>query len=59
MKDLNEVGSKKSEKKSATALISMTPAEKKKFVEAALEHGLCLSAFLRLAANEYINNHKW
>ena len=35
----------------ATALVSMT--------DKAQEHGLSLSAFFRLAADEYIKNHDW
>lgn len=43
----------------ATALVSMTKDEKKRLTHMAREHGMALSAFLRLAAEEYIRNHKW
>lgn len=56
---------KKSSKKSnggdtrATALVSMTVAEKERLTTKAKAHGLSLSAFFRLAADEYMNNHNW
>ncbi|MGN0363638.1 MAG: hypothetical protein ACI4ET_12440 [Bilifractor sp.] len=50
---------KHEEKKSATSLVSMTAEEKQKFTTAAKKHGLNLSAFFRLAANEYMDNHNW
>lgn len=43
----------------ATAVVSMTDKEKARFTEKAQEHGLSLSAFFRLAADEYIKNHDW
>lgn len=43
----------------ATALISMTKNEKKRLTVVAKAHGLSLSAFLRLAADEYIAKHEW
>lgn len=43
----------------ATALVSMTDKEKARLREKAQEHGLSLSAFFRLAADEYIKNHDW
>lgn len=43
----------------ATALVSMTKADKAKLTEMAKAHGLSLSAFFRLAADEYIKNHEW
>lgn len=43
----------------ATALVSMTDKEKARLTEKAQEHGLSLSAFFRLAADEYIKNHDW
>lgn len=43
----------------ATALVSMTQAEKERFTKIAKAHGLKLSAFFRLAANEYIQEHDW
>lgn len=45
--------------KQATSLVSMKPEEKQRFKKMAEAHGLSLSAFFRLAANEYIANHKW
>ena len=52
------VGRKKSGKR-ATSLVSMTDKEKVRLTEKAQEHGLSLSAFFRLAADEYIKNHDW
>lgn len=43
----------------ATALVSMTDKEKERLTGKAQEHGLSLSAFFRLAADEYIKNHDW
>lgn len=43
----------------ATALISMTKNEKQRLTVVAKVHGLSLSAFLRLAADEYIAKHEW
>lgn len=43
----------------ATALVSMTKEEKARLTKKAKQHGLSLSAFFRLAADEYIANHKW
>lgn len=43
----------------ATALVSMTKAEKEKLTGKAKAHGLSLSAFFRLAADEYMANHNW
>ena len=43
----------------ATALVSMTKSDKKKLTGVAKAHGLSLSAFFRLAADEYIANHEW
>lgn len=43
----------------ATALVSMTVAEKERLTTKAKAHGLSLSAFFRLAADEYMNNHNW
>jgi hypothetical protein len=42
---------------STNALISLTLAEKERLTKAARGYGLTFSAFLRLAANEYIRNH--
>lgn len=43
----------------ATALVSMTKDEKEKMTNKAKAHGLSLSAFFRLAADEYMANHNW
>ena len=43
----------------ATALVSMTKAEKEHLTSKAKAHGLSLSAFLRLAADEYMRTHDW
>lgn len=43
----------------ATALVSMTKSEKEKLTSKAKAHGLSLSAFFRLAADEYMANHNW
>lgn len=43
----------------ATALVSMTKTEKERLTSKAKEHGLSLSAFFRLAADEYMSNHNW
>ena len=43
----------------ATALISMTKSDKERLTTIAKAHGLSLSAFFRLAADEYIANHEW
>lgn len=43
----------------ATALVSMTKSDKKRLTGVAKAHGLSLSAFFRLAADEYIAAHKW
>lgn len=43
----------------ATALVSMTKSDKKKLTGVAKAYGLILSAFFRLAADEYIAAHKW
>ena len=41
----------------ATALVSMTKAEKERLTSKAKAHGLSLSAFFRIAADHYISNH--
>ena len=41
----------------ATALVSMTKDEKERLTTKAKAHGLSLSAFFRLAADEYMNTH--
>ena len=43
----------------ATALVSMTRSDKERLTAIAKAHGLSLSAFFRLAADEYIANHEW
>ena len=43
----------------ATALVSMTKAEKERLTSKAKAHGLSLSAFFRLAADEYMSHHNW
>lgn len=43
----------------ATALVSMTKSDKERLTGVAKAHGLSLSAFFRLAADEYIANHDW
>lgn len=43
----------------ATALVSMTKSDKERLTSVAKTHGLSLSAFFRLAADEYIAAHKW
>lgn len=43
----------------ATALVSMTKAEKERLTSMAKAHGLSLSAFFRLAADEYMRSHDW
>lgn len=43
----------------ATALVSMTKDEKERLTSKAKAHGLSLSAFFRLAADEYISTHNW
>lgn len=42
-----------------TSLISMTKYDKERLTSIAKTHGLSLSAFFRLAADEYIAAHKW
>lgn len=37
----------------------MTKDEKERLTTKAKAHGLSLSAFFRLAADEYMNNHNW
>ena len=43
----------------ATALVSMTKSDTERRTAIAKAHGLSLSAFFRLAADEYIANHEW
>ena len=43
----------------ATALVSMTIRDKERLTAIAKAHGLSLSAFFRLVADEYIANHEW
>lgn len=41
----------------ATALISMTTAEKQKYTTASHNYGLSLSALVRVALREYMEHH--
>lgn len=43
----------------AISLVSMTKSSKERLTAAAKAYGLSLSAFFRLAADEYITNHEW
>ncbi len=43
----------------ATALVSMMKSDKERLTAIAKAHGLSLSAFFRLAADEYIAKHEW
>ena len=43
----------------AVAQVSMTTSEKQRLTRLAKEHGLSLSAFLRMAANYYIQRNDW
>lgn len=43
----------------ATSLVSMTRNDKERLTAVAKAHGLSLSAFFRLAADEYITKHEW
>lgn len=43
----------------ATSLVSMTKADKERLTSVARAHGLSLSSFFRLAADEFIKNHEW
>ena len=38
---------------------AVTKSDKERLTTIAKAHGLSLSAFFRLAADEYIANHKW
>ena len=42
-----------------TALISMSMETKRRLTLIARDHGMSLSAFLRLAADEFIERHGW
>ena len=42
-----------------TSLVSMTRSAKERLTAVAKAHELSLSAFFRLAADEYIANHEW
>lgn len=42
-----------------TALISLSKKEKERLTWIAKTHGFSLSAFLRIAAEEYIRTHEW
>lgn len=43
----------------ATSLVSITRSDKDRLTVVAKAHELSLSAFFRLAADEYITNHEW
>ena len=43
----------------AAALVSMTTSEKHRLTRLAKEPGFSLSAFLRMAANDYIQRNDW
>lgn len=47
------------DKSRAVAQVSMTTYEKQRLTRLAKEHGLSLSAFLRMAANDYIQRNEW
>lgn len=46
-------------KSHAVVQVSMTAAEKQRFMQPAKGHGLGLSAFLRMAANDYMQRNDW
>lgn len=50
---------KQSNNARTTSLISMTKYDKERLTNIAKAHGLSLSAFFRLVADEYIAAHKW
>jgi hypothetical protein len=56
---LNSQNVQASEDARATSLVSMTKRDKEYLSTVAKAHGLSLSAFFRLAAEEYIKNHEW
>ena len=58
-KEQNAAVDRKKNGTRATSLVSMTEEEKRRLTGKAQEHGLSLSAFFRLAADEYIKNHEW
>lgn len=58
-KEQNAAVGRKKKGTRATSLVSMTEEEKRRLTGKAQEHGLSLSAFFRLAADEYIKNHEW
>ncbi len=43
----------------ATSLISMTKSAKKRYTEIAKNHQVSLSVMVRMALEEYIQNHNW
>jgi hypothetical protein len=55
----NNQSAQASEDARATSLVSMTKKDKEYLSAVAKAHGLSLSAFFRLAAEEYIKNHEW
>lgn len=46
-------------KDSVISQVSLPRAQKERFTRIAREHGQSLSAFFRLAADEYIRQHGW
>lgn len=58
--DVSQTNSKPSNNEDrAISQISMTAYEKQRFTEQAKKHGLSLSAFFRMAANDYIQRNNW
>lgn len=45
--------------KKTTACVSLTDMDKRRLTKLAKEHGLTLSGLFLVAANEYVENHKW
>ena len=56
-KTVNEVLSIEDEP--ATSLISMTKSAKQRYTEIAKKHQISLSVMVRMALEEYIQNHNW
>lgn len=57
--DAKAQAAKQTKNTRTTSLISMTKYDKERLTGVAKAHGLSLSAFFRLAADEYIAAHKW
>ena len=45
--------------KKTTSCVSLTDMDKRRLTKLAKEHGLTLSGLFLVAANEYVENHKW